>query len=163
MTDNSSTADIRLVDFGLGKIIGPGELCNDPFGTFSYVAPEVLQEKPYSFKVDLFAIGIIAYLLVAGFLPFDHETSEKEIARQTVYEPTPFPHSIWKNISIEARMFVDNLLQKNPEKRMGIQEVLQHKWLQKFNSKEMISFKRRTDRELSGAQKFEAFSTLSKA
>ena len=162
MTDNSSTADIRLVDFGLGKIIGPGELCNDPFGTFSYVAPEVLQEKPYSFKVDLFAIGIIAYLLVAGFLPFDHETSEKEIARQTVYEPTPFPHSIWKSISIEARMFVDNLLQKNPDKRMGIQEVLQHKWLQKFNSKEMISFKRRIDRELSGAQKFEAFSTLSK-
>ena len=163
MTDNSSNADIRLVDFGLGKIIGPGELCNDPFGTFSYVAPEVLQEKPYSFKVDLFAIGIIAYLLVAGFLPFDHETSEKEIARQTVYEPTPFPQSIWKSISLEARMFVDNLLQKNPDKRMGIQEVLQHKWLQKFNSKEMVSFKRRTDKELSGAQKFEAFSTLSKA
>ena len=162
MTDNSSNADIRLVDFGLGKIIGPGEMCTDPFGTFSYVAPEVLKEKPYSFKVDLFAIGIIAYLLVAGFLPFDHETSEKEIARQTVYEPTPFPLSIWKNISNEARMFVDNLLQKNPDKRMGIQEVLRHKWLQKFNSKESISFKKRNERDLSGAQKFEAFSTLSK-
>ena len=162
MTDNSSNADIRLVDFGLGKIIGPGEMCTDPFGTFSYVAPEVLKEKPYSFKVDLFAIGIIAYLLVAGFLPFDHETSEKEIARQTVYEPTPFPISVWKNISNEARMFVDNLLQKNPEKRMGIQEVLQHKWLQKFNSKESNSFKKRNERDLSGAQKFEAFSTLTK-
>ena len=162
MTDNSPNADIRLVDFGLGKIIGPGEMCTDPFGTFSYVAPEVLKEKPYSFKVDLFAIGIIAYLLVAGFLPFDHETSEKEIARQTVYEPTPFPTSVWKNISKEARAFVDNLLQKNPEKRMGIQEVLQHKWLQKYNSKEIISFKKRNERDLSGAQKFEAFSTLSK-
>ena len=162
MTDNSPNADIRLVDFGLGKIIGPGEMCTDPFGTFSYVAPEVLREKPYSFKVDLFAIGIIAYLLVAGFLPFDHETSEKEIARQTVYEPTPFPTSVWKNISNEARAFVDNLLQKNPEKRMGIQEVLQHKWLQKYNSKEIISFKKRNERDLSGAQKFEAFSTLSK-
>ena len=162
MTDNSPNADIRLVDFGLGKIIGPGEMCTDPFGTFSYVAPEVLKERPYSFKVDLFAIGIIAYLLVAGFLPFDHETSEKEIARQTVYEPTPFPTSVWKNISNEARAFVDNLLQKNPEKRMGIQEVLQHKWLQKYNSKEIISFKKRNERDLSGAQKFEAFSTLSK-
>ena len=162
MTDNSSTADIRLVDFGLGKIIGPGEMCTDPFGTFSYVAPEVLKEKPYSFKVDLFAIGIISYLLVAGFLPFDHESSEKEIARQTVYEPTPFPNSIWKNISVEARMFVDNLLQKNPDKRMGIQQVLQHKWLQKFNSKESSSFKKRNDRELTGAEKFEAFSTLTK-
>ena len=162
MTDNSSNADIRLVDFGLGKIIGPGEMCTDPFGTFSYVAPEVLKEKPYSFKVDLFAIGIISYLLVAGFLPFDHETSEKEIARQTVYEPTPFPNSVWKNISNEARIFVDNLLQKNPDKRMGIQEVLQHKWLQKYNSKENISFKKRNERDLSGAQKFEAFSTISK-
>jgi Ca2+-binding EF-hand superfamily protein len=162
MTDNSPNADIRLVDFGLGKIIGPGEMCTDPFGTFSYVAPEVLKEKPYSFKVDLFAIGIIAYLLVAGFLPFDHETSEKEIARQTVYEPTPFPTSVWKNISNEARACVDNLLQTNPDKRMGIQEVSQHKWLQKYNSKEIISFKKRNERDLSGAQKFEAFSTLSK-
>ena len=160
MTDDSDTADIRLVDFGLGKIIGPGETCTEPFGTFSYVAPEVLQEKPYNFKVDLFAIGIITYLLVAGFLPFDHETSEKEIARQTVYEPTPFPSSIWKNISIEAKMFVDNLLEKDPEKRMTIQEVLQHKWLQIFNEEKKVVFQRRKSRELSGAEKFEVFSTM---
>ena len=159
MTDDTDTADIRLVDFGLGKIIGPGETCTEPFGTFSYVAPEVLQEKPYNFKVDLFAIGIITYLLVAGFLPFDHETSEKEIARQTVYEPTPFPSSIWKGISLEAKMFVDNLLDKDPEKRMNIQEVLQHKWLQKFNQEEKVVFQRRKSRELSGAEKFEVFST----
>ena len=162
MTDDTDKADIRLVDFGLGKIIGPGETCTEPFGTFSYVAPEVLQEKPYNFKVDLFAIGIITYLLVAGFLPFDHETSEKEIARQTVYEPTPFPPSIWKNISIEGKMFVDNLLEKDPEKRMTIQEVLQHKWLQKFNNQEKVVFQRRKSRELSGAEKFEVFSTLKK-
>ena len=133
MTDVSDTADIRLVDFGLGKIIGPGETCTEPFGTFSYVAPEVLQEKPYNFKVNLFAIGIITYLLVAGFLPFDHETNEKEIARQTVYKLTPFPSSIWKNISIKVKIFVDNLVDKNPNKRMTIQEVLQHKWLHKYH------------------------------
>ena len=160
MTDDTDNADIRLVDFGLGKIIRPGETCTEPFGTFSYVVPEVLQEKPYNYKVDLFAIGIITYLLVAGFLPFDHETSEKEIARQTVYEPTPFPSSIWKNISIEAKMFVDNLLDKDPEKRMTIDEVLQHKWLQKFHKEETVVFKRRKSRELSGAEKFVAFSTL---
>ena len=160
MTDDTDTADIRLVDFGLGKIIGPGEYCTDPFGTFSYVAPEILQEKPYRFKVDLFAIGIITYLLVAGFLPFDHETSEKEIARQTVYEPTPFPPSIWKTISVEAKMFVDNLLSKNPDDRMNIEEVLQHKWLQKNDSKENQVFKRRNSANLSGAEQFEVFSTL---
>ena len=163
MTDITDDADIRLVDFGLGKMIGPGEKCDEPFGTFSYVAPEVLQEKPYDFKVDLFAIGIITYLLVAGFLPFDDENSEKEIARQTVYEPTPFPSFVWKNISLEAKMFVDNLLDKNPDKRMNIQEVLQHKWLQKFceneeNKKDV--FARRKSADLSGGDKFVAFSTM---
>jgi serine/threonine protein kinase len=162
MTDDTDEADIRLVDFGLGKIIGPGELCTEPFGTFSYVSPEVLQEKPYNFKVDLFSIGVITYLLVAGFLPFDHETSEKEIARQTVYDPTPFPSSVWKNISPEAKQFVDNLLNKDPDKRMTIQEVLQHKWLQKYNKKEKESFQKRKTGDLSGAEKFEAFSTVIK-
>ena len=163
MTDITDDADIRLVDFGLGKMIGPGEKCDEPFGTFSYVAPEVLQEKPYDFKVDLFAIGIITYLLVAGFLPFDDENSEKEIARQTVYEPTPFPSFVWKNISLEAKMFVDNLSDKNPDKRMNIQEVLQHKWLQKFSENEENKkdvFARRKSADLSGGDKFVAFSTM---
>ena len=167
MMDQTDNADIRLVDFGLGKMLGPGEKCDEPFGTFSYVAPEVLQEKPYDFKVDLFAIGIITYLLVAGFLPFDDEDSEKEIARQTVYDPTPFPKKIWDNISQEAKMFVDNLLSKDPEKRMNLQEVLQHKWLIKFckkneNSNEANVFEERKIRELSGGDKFMAFSTFEK-
>ena len=160
MTNETDTADIRLVDFGLGKIISPGETCTESFGTFSYVAPEVLKEKPYNFKVDLFAIGIITYLLVTGFLPFDHETSEREIARQTLYEPTPFPPSIWKNISIEAKMFVDNLLSKNPDDRMNIQEVLQHKWLLKFVHEENVTFKRKKSKDLSGGEQFEVFSTI---
>ena len=167
MMDQTDNADIRLVDFGLGKMLGPGEKCDEPFGTFSYVAPEVLQAKPYDFKVDLFAIGIITYLLVAGFLPFDDEDSEKEIARQTVYDPTPFPKKIWDNISQEAKMFVDNLLSKAPEKRMNLQEVLQHKWLIKFckkneNSNEGNVFEERKIRELSGGDKFMAFSTFEK-
>ena len=136
MMDQSDNADIRLVDFGLGKMLGPGEKCDEPFGTFSYVAPEVLQEKPYDFKVDLFAIGIISYLLLAGFLPFDDENSEKEIARQTVYDPTPYPKKIWDKISSEAKMFVDNLLDKNPDKRMNLEEVLKHPWLNKYFKKE---------------------------
>ena len=167
MMDQTDNADIRLVDFGLGKMLGPGEKCDEPFGTFSYVAPEVLQEKPYDYKVDLFAIGVITYLLVAGFLPFDDENSEKEIARQTVYDPTPYPKKIWDNISQEAKMFVDNLLSKDPEKRMNLQEVLQHNWLIKFcnkndNSNEGNVFEERKSHELSGGDKFMAFSTFEK-
>ena len=108
MTDTSDTAKIKLLDFGLGKMVGPNELCEEFFGTLSYVSPEVLQSKPYNKSVDLWSIGVIAYLLVSGFLPFDDENSEKEIARQTVNDPVPYPPSIWRKISSEAKDFVDS-------------------------------------------------------
>ena len=63
MTDSTDYADIRLLDFGLSKIIGPGEKCAEPFGTISYAAPELLQGKCYDKAVDSWSIGIITYLL----------------------------------------------------------------------------------------------------
>ncbi len=132
MTDNTDNADIRLLDFGLSKIVGPGEKCTEPYGTLSFVAPEVLKGKPYDKSVDLWSIGIIAYLLMCGFLPFDDEHSEREIARQTIQDPVPYPANIWKNLSVEAKEFVGSLLKKNPEDRISIKEVLNSKWIRKF-------------------------------
>jgi len=80
MTSTEDDAKPKLVDFGLSKIIGPGETCNDPFGTLSYVAPEVLLQKPYDKSVDLWSLGIIIYLLLSGTLPFDDD-DDREIAR----------------------------------------------------------------------------------
>lgn len=80
MTTNDDEAHPKLVDFGLSKIIGPGETCNDPFGTLSYVAPEVLLQKPYDKMVDLWSLGVIVYLLLSGTLPFDDD-DDREIAR----------------------------------------------------------------------------------
>lgn len=108
MTDNTDEADMRMLDFGLSKIIGPSEFCTEPFGTLSYVAPEVLLEKAYNKSVDLWSIGIITYLLLCGCLPFDDENSEREIARQTINDPVPYPSAIWKKISNEAKLFVDS-------------------------------------------------------
>lgn len=151
MTDNTDTADIKLVDFGLSKIIGPNEYCNEPFGTLSYVAPEVLLEKPYTKAVDMWSIGVITYLLLSGSLPFDHQTSDKEIARQTIYDPVRFPFQIWRKNSLEARAFIESkypinkpyyfyyldLLQKDPARRMTITQVLEHSWFQKYNMNEL--------------------------
>ena len=107
MTDNSEEADIRLLDFGLSKIIGPEQNCTEPYGTLSYVAPEVLLEKPYTKSVDLWSIGITTYLLLSGSLPFDDEKSEREIARQTIQDPVRWG-SIWKKLSPDAKNFVDS-------------------------------------------------------
>lgn len=81
MTSQGEDSDIRILDFGLSKILGPNEVCTEPFGTLSYVAPEVLMEKPYNKLVDIWSIGIISYLLLTGCLPFDDEHSGKEVVR----------------------------------------------------------------------------------
>jgi hypothetical protein len=144
MTDNSETADIRLLDFGLSKIIGPNETCREPYGTLSYVAPEVLLEKPYTKAVDLWSIGITTYLLLCGRLPFDDEHSEKEIARQTIHDQVPYTSSAWKYISSDAKALVDNLLQKNSNHRMNIKEVLEHAWFTKFNKSALPEIRRKS-------------------
>jgi len=133
MTDLSMQADIRLLDFGLSKIVGNDEKCTEPYGTLSFVAPEVLQGKPYDKSVDLWSIGIIAFLLLCGYLPFDDKHSEREIARQTIQDPVPFEEKIWSKYSPEAKSFVDGLLQKKPEKRYTIKEVLEHPWIKKMD------------------------------
>ena len=133
MTDLSPQADIRLLDFGLSKIVGNDEKCTEPYGTLSFVAPEVLQGKPYDKSVDLWSIGIITFLLLCGYLPFDDRHSEREIARQTIQDPVPFEEKIWSKYSPEAKTFVDGLLQKKPEKRYTIKEVLEHPWIKKMD------------------------------
>ena len=133
MTDLTPEADIRLLDFGLSKIIGNEEKCTEPYGTLSFVAPEVLQGKPYDKSVDLWSIGIITFLLLCGYLPFDDKHSEREIARQTIQDPVPFENKIWNKYSPEARTFVEGLLQKKHEKRYSIKELLEHPWIKKMD------------------------------
>ena len=133
MTDHTDNADIRLLDFGLSKILGPTEKCSEPFGTISYVAPEVLKQKYYGREVDIWSIGIITYLLLCGCLPFDDEKSEKEIARQTIEDPVPYYPRLWKKLSEDAKNFVEGCLKKNPLERMNIKDVLEHNWIKKFS------------------------------
>jgi serine/threonine protein kinase len=106
MLDESDDSELRIVDFGLSKILSPHETCNEPFGTLCYVAPEVLLELPYNKPIDIWSLGIITYLLLTGCLPFDDQNSDKEIARKTIYEPVPFPALFWKHLSFDSRDFV---------------------------------------------------------
>ena len=133
MTDLTLQADIKLLDFGLSKIIGNEEKCTEPYGTLSFVAPEVLEAKPYDKSVDLWSIGIITFLLLCGFLPFDDKHSEKEIARKTIQDAVPYDKKIWSKYSPEAWIFVEGLLQKKPEKRYSIKEILEHPWIKKMD------------------------------
>jgi serine/threonine protein kinase len=102
MVDMGEESDLKIVDFGLSKIIGPNETSLDPFGTLSYVAPEVLLQKPYGKEVDLWSLGVIIYLLLSRVLPFDDE-DDREIARQTIYDAPDFNFHPWEKVSKEGK------------------------------------------------------------
>lgn len=131
MVDVTEEADLKIVDFGLSKIIGPQETSLDPFGTLSYVAPEVLLQKPYGKEVDLWSLGVIMYLLLSRVLPFDDE-DDREIARQTIYEPPDFSFHPWEKVSNEGKDLCKKLLEKSRHKRPQLEEVLNHKWFAEF-------------------------------
>ena len=108
MVDESADSDLKLMDFGLSKMAGPSETSKEPFGTLSYVAPEVLLQQHYDKSVDLWSLGIVSYLLLCGTLPFDDD-QEKEIVRQTIYDPPDFSRKGWGNVSSKAIEFVSSM------------------------------------------------------
>mmetsp|Transcript_28666 Transcript_28666/g.25373 ORF Transcript_28666/g.25373 Transcript_28666/m.25373 type:complete len:155 (+) Transcript_28666:267-731(+) len=154
MTDESDEAQPKLVDFGLSKIVGPNETCNDPFGTLSYVAPEVLLQKPYNKSVDLWSLGVIIYLLLSGTLPFDDD-DDREIARQTIHDKPDFTYKSWRKIDNSTIDLTKSLLSKDKNDRIKLEDVLQHPWIVKKNGK--IAAQRRKSGDSIAAQ-FKAFS-----
>lgn len=131
MTDDADTAGLKIVDFGLSKIIGPNETSMDPFGTLSYVAPEVLLQKPYGKEVDYWSLGVICYLLLSRVLPFDDE-DDKEIARQTIQDVADFSFHPWEKVSQAGQEVCKSLLHKSRQKRAKIEEILNMEWFSEF-------------------------------
>ena len=87
MTSNTESADIRLSDFGLSKMIAPTEKSDEPFGTISYAAPEVLLGENHDKSVDMWSLGVVAYLLVSGTLPFDDDSEDLILEKAINVEP----------------------------------------------------------------------------
>ncbi len=84
MVDESDSSDVKLVDFGLSKIIGPNETCNDPFGTLSYVAPEVLLQQPYAKSVDIWSLGINGLFKCQGLWAISYSAEPSPLMTTTI-------------------------------------------------------------------------------
>lgn len=99
----------------------------------------------------------MAYLFLVGFLPFDHK-DEREIAKMTMCDPTPFPNNYWSKVSSESKAFVDACLQKNPSKRMTVKEALVHPWIKKHDLGN-ITDQRKVSKTWGKANEFGLFSS----
>lgn len=95
-------------------------------GTPYYIAPEVLSRK-YDKACDLWSIGVITYILLAGYPPFYGE-SDQEIFASVRHGYFDFPSPEWDSISSEAKDFITQLLQKDPSARMTATQAISHCW-----------------------------------
>ena len=128
--DRTEDAEVKITDFGLAKYTsGPqASPMTTACGTPGYVAPEVISGTEYDEKVDMWSLGVIAYVILCGFPPFYHENHAElfRAIKQCNYE---FVAPFWDGVSESAKDFITKLLVINPEDRLSAAEVLEHPWV----------------------------------
>lgn len=127
-----SNTDIKISDFGLAKMSRdyPRRLprSHSICGSDFYLAPEVIKQEEYGREIDIWAVGVITYVLLSGSLPFFHNVLHK-LYRQIVERDLSFPEQAWKNVSKGALDFILRLLQVRAGDRLTADQALSHPWL----------------------------------
>jgi serine/threonine protein kinase len=121
-------AYIKIADFGFAARVYEPKSLTKQCGTPFFVSPEILQRQPYDQKSDMWSIGVIIYLLLAGNLPFMGR-SQKELFRKIVIGKYQFVDDSWSDVTNDARNLVEKLLVTDPDKRLSAKECLEHPWL----------------------------------
>ncbi|XP_055452725.1 serine/threonine-protein kinase DCLK1 isoform X3 [Psammomys obesus] len=119
---------LKLGDFGLATIVdGPlYTVC----GTPTYVAPEIIAETGYGLKVDIWAAGVITYILLCGFPPFRGSGDDQEVLfDQILMGQVDFPSPYWDNVSDSAKGLINMMLLVNVDQRFSAVQVLEHPWV----------------------------------
>lgn len=119
----TSNGEIKIGDFGISKILEhTRDNLNTLIGTPCYLSPEIIENQSYNLKSDIYALGVLLYEMCALKHPYKAD-SIHALALQIVsgkYEPLPSKYSL------ALRHLVDNLLSKNPEKRMDINKIIEY-------------------------------------
>lgn len=130
-------AKLKLIDFGLSKHFQHGDVQHDAVGTPYTVAPEVIRGH-YDNGCDIWAVGVITYLLLSGETPFGGCGGESlSTVRNNILsgELSFQPESIWSNVSNNAKLFIRSLLQVNPAHRPTVQQAQENTWFEDTNGK----------------------------
>ncbi|KAJ9049429.1 Calcium/calmodulin-dependent protein kinase type I [Entomophthora muscae] len=127
---------LLIADFGLSKVIGPqtGDLLNTTCGTPNYMAPETFAKGGYGKPVDMWAIGVITFLLLSGYPPFNVSDDLLDFTPIINAKYSFVPEVSWKGVSDTGKDFIKKLLMKNPSERMTAGDALEHPWLAEFNA-----------------------------
>lgn len=141
--NKDDTSPLKAIDFGSAEYCRPGQYLTEKAGTPIFMAPEVYCRR-YTLSADMWSAGMVAYMLLAGRLPWagplgmkvnDLYMGKKLFTRRDAYRaatflPLDFSSHPWDMLPAEARDLVQSLLQRDPAKRPTAREALQHHWLQ---------------------------------
>lgn len=121
----------KISDFGLSRRFGDANQMGmyTGCGTVGYVAPEVLNRTEYNCKVDIFALGVIAYVVLSGTEPFTGD-NDMETAQRTKDNDYDFEGDEWAAVSQEAKAFITACLLPDPAQRPSARAALALPWLQ---------------------------------
>ncbi|KAF8572507.1 hypothetical protein P879_00960 [Paragonimus westermani] len=128
MCETSRSTNVKLVDFGLSRKLNPDESVRVTTATPEFAAPEIARYEPVGFYTDMWAIGVLSYVLLSGLSPFAGSSTEETLDR-VVHSQHSFDHENFRGISDAAKDFISKLLQKQPSQRMTVYEALKHPWL----------------------------------
>eukprot|EP01101_Sappina_pedata_P008701 TRINITY_DN487_c0_g1_i1.p1 TRINITY_DN487_c0_g1~~TRINITY_DN487_c0_g1_i1.p1 ORF type:complete len:942 (+),score=436.57 TRINITY_DN487_c0_g1_i1:21-2846(+) len=118
---------LKITDFGLSKVFNDDKL-QTSVGSPAYAAPEIFMDvESYDCSVDMWSLGVIIYVLLAGEPPF-YGNNLPELINRILACKYEFDHEIWLQISPEAKDLVTNLLKKDPKERLTAAQCLQHPW-----------------------------------
>ena len=131
ITQQNDFGVIKIMDFGLSKIVSTQEKMVDGYGTLSYVAPEVLLRTPYNKEVDIWSMGVILFYMLCGHLPFKGN-KEVIIAEKIVNDDLEFDEEEWEVRTKKVRDLITSCLKKEPEERISIDDFINHPWFKKL-------------------------------
>ncbi|XP_029677964.1 death-associated protein kinase 1-like isoform X6 [Formica exsecta] len=119
---------IKLIDLGLSHRLVPGSEHRALFGTPEFVAPEIVNYEPLSLGTDLWAVGVLTYILLSGASPFLGEDKQETYANVAACQ-YQFDNEYFNNVSEIAKDFIRSLLIKDPKERGSAESCLKHPWI----------------------------------
>ncbi|XP_002741442.1 serine/threonine-protein kinase 17A-like [Saccoglossus kowalevskii] len=124
--------DVKLVDFGLARLVNANEEIREILGTLDYVAPEILSYEPITLATDMWSIGVLTYVMLTGISPFAADDKQETFLNISQCK-ADFSSDLWKDISPLAVDFIKRLLVVQPTKRYKMKDCLEHPWIKSSN------------------------------
>lgn len=124
----SDDSDIKIADFGFAKKVKSPNSLTTQCGTPGYVAPEILEGKPYDTQADMWSLGVIVYILLGGYPPFI-EQNQRELFRKIRKGQYEFHEEYWGQVSDDAKNLISKLLTVSPSQRYDAKGTLENSWI----------------------------------